>query len=94
MCKGLLEVTSCQLPQQSAAALPPDRSFPSRLLKSHPPCVKVFERVARSIVTASLTGFNGTIFAYGQTGGSAAAPCFPCHFTSSSILLGDHQHHN
>ncbi len=30
--------------------------------------MQVFERVARPVVSGALEGFNGTIFAYGQTG--------------------------
>lgn len=36
-------------------------------------CAQVFDRVAREVVLGALHGVNGTIFAYGQTGGAFVA---------------------
>lgn len=45
---------------------------------------QVFDRVAREVVLGALQGVNGTVFAYGQTGGISMQPSAATAFNNKS----------
>lgn len=48
---------------------------------------EMFEKIAKPIVDATLKGFNGTIFAYGQTSSGEEENCLLCILRAFAIFL-------